>query len=153
MFSLRQLHRYLSVFFTPAILFFSFTGALQTFGLHESAQRGEPPPVAWIATLASVHKDQHLPQARARRAAPTATAAAPVATAPVAQPASAPTAEAPREEKSTLPLKLFVLTLAIGLCATSLVGLTIALTNPRSRKESAVMLVLGTLLPVLLLLM
>lgn len=152
MFSLRQLHRYLSVFFTPAILFFSFTGALQTFGLHESAKRGEPPPVAWIATLASVHKDQHLPQPRARRAA-APSVAAPVATAPVARPAAAPSAEAPREEKSTLPLKLFVLALAIGLCATSLVGLTIAFTNPRSRKESAVMLALGTLLPVLLLLM
>lgn len=145
MFNVRQLHRYLSVFFTPAILFFSFTGALQTFGLHESARRGEPPPVAWIATLASLHKDQHLPQARPRPAA------APVASAPAAA-RPAPAASAPHEEKSTLPLKLFVLALAIGLCATSLVGLTIALTNPRSRKESIVMLALGTLVPALLLL-
>lgn len=146
MFNLRQIHRYLSVFFTPAILFFSFTGALQTFGLHESARRGEPPPVAWIAAMASLHKDQHLPQARPRQAA------APAATAPaVVRRAPAPSAEAPQQEKSTLPLKLFVLALAIGLCATSLVGLTIALTNPRSRKESAVALVLGALLPALLL--
>ena len=69
MLNFRKLHRYLGVFFTPAILFFAFTGALQTFGLHESKQRGEPPPVAWIAALASVHKDQHLPQPR-RAAAP-----------------------------------------------------------------------------------
>jgi hypothetical protein len=143
MFNLRQLHRYLGVFFTPAILFFSFTGALQTFGLHESARRGEPPPVAWIAAMAAVHKDQHLPQARPRAVAPAPGGA---------RQAPAPSAEAPHQQKSTLPLKLFVLALAIGLCVTSLVGLTIALTHPRSRKESALMLVLGTLLPALLLL-
>jgi hypothetical protein len=147
MLNLRQIHRYLSVFFTPAILFFSFTGALQTFRLHESAQRGAPPPVAWIAAMASVHKDQHLPHARPRPADPAQ--AAPGTT--VARPVRAPSAEAPDQEKSTLPLKLFVLALAIGLCVTALVGLTLAFTNPRSRKQSAVMLVLGTLLPAVLL--
>lgn len=147
MLNLRQIHRYLSVFFAPAILFFSFTGALQTFRLHESAQRGAPPPVAWIAAMASVHKDQHLPRARPRPADP---AQATTAT-NVARPVRAPSAEAPDQERSTLPLKLFVLALAIGLCVTALVGLTIAFTNPRSRKQSAVMLVLGALLPALLL--
>lgn len=147
MLNLRQIHRYLSVFFTPAILFFSFTGALQTFRLHESAQRGAPPPVAWIAAMASVHKDQHLPHARPRPSDPAQ--AAPATN--VARPVRAPSAEAPDQEKSTLPLQLFVLALAIGLCVTALVGLTLAFTNPRSRKQSAVMLVLGTLLPALLL--
>ena len=147
MLNLRQIHRYLSVFFTPAILFFSFTGALQTFRLHESAQRGAPPPVAWIAAMASVHKDQHLPHAHPRPADPAQ--AAPATN--VARPVRAPSAEAPDQEKSTLPLKLFVLALAIGLCVTALVGLTLAFTNPRSRKQSAVILVLGTLLPALLL--
>lgn len=147
MLNLRQIHRYLSVFFTPAILFFSFTGALQTFGLHESAQRGAPPPVAWIAAMASVHKDQHLLQARPQLAGP----AQPATATNAARPARAPSAEATDQEKSTLPLKLFVLALAIGLCITALVGLTIAFINPRSRKQSAVLLVLGTLLPALLL--
>ena len=147
MLNLRQIHRYLSVFFTPAILFFSFTGALQTFRLHESAQRGAPPPVAWIAAMASVHKDQHLPHARPRPADPAQT----VPATNVARPVRASSAEAPDQEKSTLPLKLFVLALAIGLCVTALVGLTLAFTNPRSRMQSAVMLVLGTLLPALLL--
>ena len=148
MLNLRKLHRYLSVFFTPAILFFSFTGALQTFRLHESAERGAPPPVAWIAALASVHKDQRLPRARPLLAGP----AQPARAANVARSARAPFAEAPDQEKSALPLKLFVLALAIGLCVTALVGLTIAFTNPRSRKQSAVVLVLGMLLPPLLLL-
>jgi hypothetical protein len=153
MLNLRKLHRYLGVFFTPAILFFAFSGALQTFGLHESKQRGAPPPVAWIAALASVHKDQHLPQER--HAAPPVKAAGPDAAAPARPPtpAKAPSsaAEGRAPEKSTLPLKLFVLAVAIGLCVTSLVGLTLAFNNPRNRKETGVMLVLGTLVPLLLL--
>jgi hypothetical protein len=150
MLKLRQLHRYLGVFFTPAILFFAFSGALQTFGLHESKERGAPPPVAWIAALASVHKDQHLPEDRA--SLPAAAPGAGQAQAPAAVPA--PPAAPPvvhEASKSPLPLKLFVLALAIGLCATSLVGVTIAFSNPRSRRPTALMLVLGTLVPALLL--
>jgi hypothetical protein len=150
MLKLRQLHRYLGVFFTPAILFFAFSGALQTFGLHESKERGAPPPVAWIAALASVHKDQHLPEDRA--SLPAAASGAGQAQAPAAVPA--PPAAPPvvhEASKSPLPLKLFVLALAIGLCATSLVGVTIAFSNPRSRRPTALMLVLGTLVPALLL--
>jgi hypothetical protein len=148
MLKLRQLHRYLGVFFTPAILFFAFSGALQTFGLHESEQRGAPPPVAWIAALASVHKDQHLPEVRAQlpAAAPGTVLAPPAAP---AAPAAPPVVH--EASKSPLPLKLFVLALAIGLCATSLVGVTIAFSNPRSRRQTALMLVLGTLVPALLL--
>lgn len=152
MLNLRKLHRYLGVFFTPAILFFAFTGALQTFGLHESEQRGEPPPVAWIAALASVHKDQHLPQPRqaaAPRKAPVVDAAPPPDTA-AAKPRP-PAADAHEKGKSTLPLKLFVLAVAIGLCISSLLGMTLAFSNPRNRKEAGVMLMLGTLLPLLLL--
>jgi hypothetical protein len=148
MLTLRQLHRYLGVFFTPAILFFAFSGALQTFGLHESEQRGAPPPVAWIAALASVHKDQHLPEPRPQARAADHAQAQPEGPAE-ARPAAPP---APHEAtKSPLPLKLFVLALAIGLCATSLVGVTIAFNNPRSRRQTALMLVLGTLVPLVLL--
>lgn len=159
MLKLRKFHRYLGVFFTPAILFFAFSGALQTFGLHESAYRSEPPPVAWIATIASVHKDQHLPQ---EGKAPTIepAASAPNAGLPVKPPEAAPaaaqskvTAAEQKKNKSTLPLKLFVLTLAIGLCVSALVGVTIAFTNARNRKLAAIMLVLGTLLPAVLLFM
>lgn len=154
MLNLRKLHRYLGVFFTPAILFFAFSGALQTFGLHESKQRGAPPPVAWIAALASVHKDQHLPQARHAAPPPQtpgAAAAAPSHEQPATAKVQSPVADMHAPEKSTLPLKLFVLAVAIGLCVTSLVGLTLAFNNPRNRKEAGVMFVLGTLVPLLLL--
>ena len=56
--SLRQLHLYLGCFFAPLVAFFSLTGILQTYRLHE-APKNQPPP-AWIKTLATVHKDQRL---------------------------------------------------------------------------------------------
>ena len=159
MLKLRQFHRYLGVFFTPAILFFAFSGALQTFGLHEGAHRDEPPPVAWIATIASVHKDQHLLQESNAPAIKPA-ASAPNAGLPVKAPEAARavaqskvTASEQKKKKSPLPLKLFVLTLAIGLCVSALLGVTIAFTNTSNRKAAAIMLVLGTLLPAVLLFM
>ncbi len=54
--SLRQLHLYLGCFFAPLV---AFTGILQTYRLHE-APKNQPPPPAWIRSLAMVHKDQHL---------------------------------------------------------------------------------------------
>jgi hypothetical protein len=57
--SLRQLHLYLGCFFAPLVAFFALTGILQTYRLHE-APKNQPPPPAWIKTLATVHKDQHL---------------------------------------------------------------------------------------------
>jgi hypothetical protein len=34
--NLRLLHRYMGLFFSPAILFFAFSGGLQVFNLHKS---------------------------------------------------------------------------------------------------------------------
>ena len=144
--TLRQLHRYLGVFFTPAILFFAFSGALQTLGLHEGAVHGAAPPYPWIATIAALHKDQHLPKRRASppQAIPVA-AAPPVAESHDAVPPAAP-------QPSALPLKLFVLALAAGLCLSSLTGMYLALANPRTRVASGATLAAGAVLPLLLLL-
>src|SRR5579862_7174126 len=55
---LRKVHLYLGVFTAPALLFFAFTGALQTFSLHETAQGSSYKPPAWIAELGQLHKKQ-----------------------------------------------------------------------------------------------
>src|ERR1700722_6393355 len=55
---LRKLHLYIGVFIAPALLFFAFTGALQTFSLHETTQGSSYKPPAWLATLAQLHKKQ-----------------------------------------------------------------------------------------------
>lgn len=152
MINARRLHRFLGVFFTPTILFFAFSGALQTFGLHESPRRGEPPPVAWIADIASIHKEQKLRSKDSHEHG--ATPAGEAATAPrSAPPPSASQAAGPAQEESWQPLKLFVLLMAIGLSLSSLIGVYLALSNPRARGEAGMALALGAILPLLLLLL
>ena len=68
----RWLHLYFGVFITPALLFFAFTGALQTFSLHEAGHepsRSNYKPPAWLASLAQLHKKETL-EVPARRPRP-----------------------------------------------------------------------------------
>lgn len=143
---LRQFHRHIGLFFTPAILFFCVSGAFQTLGLHED-HTGKHPPLAWIATIASIHKDQRLPRARPAPTPEMAKALQAVAKAREAAPPPVHQAKAP----SPIPLKAFVLLLALGLILTSLLGATIALTSAATRKSAAIALVLGTAVPTVLL--
>src|ERR1700745_3679843 len=55
---LRLIHLYFGVFIAPAILFFAFTGALQTFSLHETTRGSSYKPPAWAVILAHIHKKQ-----------------------------------------------------------------------------------------------
>lgn len=54
----RKVHLYFGVFISPALLFFAFTGALQTFSLHETTQGSSYKPPAWLAAWAQLHKKQ-----------------------------------------------------------------------------------------------
>ena len=54
----RMWHSYAGAFFAPAILFFSVTGAFQTFNLHKPMPGYDPPAV--LQALASMHKNQNL---------------------------------------------------------------------------------------------
>ena len=142
---LRQLHRYVGVFLAPAILFFAFSGAVQTFRLGEDKGWGGPPPAA-LVWMTSVHKDQSLPHTKPEKPAPK----------PDAVKAGAK-ADDDRHHQgghgpSPLPLKIFVVILALGLITSTLLGLTIALTNRATRRVSVMLAVAGTVLPLLLLL-
>lgn len=140
----RQLHLYLGTFFAPAIIFFSLTGALQTFGLHES--RGGTRHPAWIAELASIHKDQTLPQPRPAMRPPAG------ASGGEAKPPAGPAAEPIRRGPSPLPLKIFVLFMALGLISTTLLGIYMAFKyNPKNQKLVWGLLLGGIVLPLLLL--
>src|SRR3982750_3650156 len=55
---LRLIHLYTGVFIAPAVLFFAFTGALQTFSLHETTRGSSYKPPAWAVLLAQIHKKQ-----------------------------------------------------------------------------------------------
>jgi len=55
---IRKLHLYLGCVFAPLIIFFSITGAWQTFSFHESSKDKTYTPPAWISKLSEVHKNQ-----------------------------------------------------------------------------------------------
>lgn len=128
----RQYHFYLGMLFAPAILLFALSGALQTFRLPETKGYGSRPP-GWIVWMASVHKDQSLPHTKPE----------PLPNAkPSAKPAEVPRkgGHRPSERISPLPLKVFVAIMSIGLLASAILGIFIALTNQTMRRTSIIIL-------------
>lgn len=139
--TLRRYHLYLGMFFAPAILLFSLSGALQTFRLQEEKGWGSNPP-GWIVWMASVHKDSRLPKAKPAEAGDHKPAPPKAAPKP---PAGKP--------PFTLPMKIFVALLSAGLIFSTLLGILIALNNRATRRVSLGMLAAGTVLPLLLLML
>ncbi len=141
---LRRIHHYIGVFFTPAILLFALSGALQTFRLQEEKGYGGTPPT-WIVWMASVHKDSATPRDRSgERKAKRPVASVAERGRPIAKPASS--------KPSRLPMQVFVALLSVGLIVSSVLGVLIALNNAATRRVSILMLVIGTTLPLLLML-
>ncbi len=136
---LRRYHLYIGLVLAPAIIFFAFSGAIQTIGWQD-----DPAPAAWISTIASIHQKQAVP--RARKPRPAAPAAA--ESARPDRPREASVAKGP----SPIPLKAFVVLLAVGLIASAALGIAVALANRATRRTSVIMLAIGLVLPPLLLL-
>src|SRR3977135_3574218 len=78
----RLTHLYLGVFIAPALLFFAFTGALQTFSFHETTRGSSYKPPAWIVTPAQTHKTQTMAVPVKKLPPPTASPASPKADKP-----------------------------------------------------------------------
>ncbi len=142
----RQMHLYLGTFFAPSILFFALTGAVQVIGLHEGHPGSPYRPPAWIEKLAQVHKKQTLstrhdrPPAGARDREPVERRPAPEEGGP------------PKESGSAIPMKAFVLLMSIGLILTTCLGIYMSFKYNRSRRLVWGLLIVGTLLPICLLL-
>lgn len=116
---IRQLHLYLGALFAPILIFFAFTGALQTFSFHESPKGSSYIPPSWIVTLSEVHKNQR------------------------------PSHE--RGVLSSMPLKWFVLLMALGLVSTSVLGIYMAFEYNRDKRVVWGLIILGVILPIILL--
>lgn len=142
---LRRYHLYLGMFFAPAILLFSLSGALQTFRLQEEKGWGGTPP-GWINWIASVHKDSRLPKA-----------IAPEAHEHEGDHKPAPPRAGPRPPEGKppfkLPMQIFVVLLSIALIVSTVLGILIALNNRAVRGVSFAMLAAGTVLPLILLML
>jgi hypothetical protein len=159
----RLLHLYLGVFTAPALLFFAFTGALQTFSLHETTKGSSYKPPAWAVTLGQIHKKQTpvVPVRKPQPPAPEATAHGAGDGGPqheakkkgadanaVAQPAQPPAPEGRKHHP--LPLKIFFLIVSIGLFLSTLTGIYMSYKYMRNRTVVTVLLLLGAIIPVVL---
>ena len=157
---LRQLHLYLGVFTAPAILFFAFSGALQSFGLNDRSQDGSYVPPHWLSVMAQIHKKQssELPQRRL---------------APAQAPAQGPSQTAGREshknaetrppqiqvqtppprfpEHNPLPMRIFFLVVCAGLVTSTLTGLWMSWKYRRSKALLVGLFLAGLVIPLILL--
>jgi hypothetical protein len=140
---IRLLHRYMGLFFSPAILFFAFSGAMQTFNLHEVNKTTGYVPPKWIVEMAQIHKKQTLalPKEKAKPVVPESAPRDPAAQKGVA----------PRRSPAFL-LKCFVLAMSVGLMATTFLGIYMAFRYDVKRRILWGMLIAGTLLPIVMML-
>jgi hypothetical protein len=156
----RLVHLYFGVFISPALMFFAFTGALQTFSLHETTRGSDYKPPAWAVTLGQIHKKQ-TPVVN-KKPAPPAQASDAGAGKPrhhddtpnSAPPATAPSAPAAALAKphNPLPLKIFFLIVAIGLFTSTLSGIYMSYKYVRNRMLVTSLLLAGIVIPVLMVL-
>jgi len=141
--SVRLIHLYLGVFIAPALLFFAFTGALQTFSLHETTRGSSYKPPAWAITLGQLHKKQTT-VVPIRKLPPPDKPVSPTA---VAQPAPATPAARPH---NTMPLKIFFLIASIGLSTSTLTGLYMSYKYIRNKLLVTGVLAAGIIVPIVL---
>lgn len=177
---LRAVHLYLGVFTAPALLFFAFTGALQTFDLHEAARGSDYKPPAWLQAISHLHKKESL-DVPVRRALPGASHGDAAMRDPTAREADAPrdrdaasasasvsttaqnngadakaraqgdrASNAPR--RNLLPMKIYFALVAASLFLSTLTGVYMASRMSRSAGRIAAILAAGIIVPLLLLL-
>lgn len=144
MMAARVWHAYAGAFFAPAILFFSITGAFQTFNLHKPQPGYRPPAV--LQALASMHKNQNLHVKSADDAAPKAGKHAKSAKADQAAPSPTPSAMV-----AQWTLKVFAALVSVGLVATTVLGLYMSWQTTR-RRAVLLWFAAGVVLPILVML-
>lgn len=138
---LRHCHLYLGVFTAPALIFFAFTGALQTFSLHEAHRGSSYKPAKWAVVLGQIHKKQ-TPVVPVRKAAPPVAAQTGAPT-----PASAPT---PARPHHPLPMKIFFLIVSLALFVSTATGLVMSYRHIRKRSLINWLLFAGVVIPICL---
>jgi len=143
--TIRQMHLYTGVFFAPTIIFFAFTGFLQTYSWHEGANAPR-----WIVALENVHTHQRMPppppaaDAASQTPATTPTVSAP----PPAQASAAPARPTPPRRKRSAPLRAFMGLMAVGLIGSSLAGIYMGFRLGRSASLIWGLLLSGIIIPV-----
>jgi hypothetical protein len=148
--TLRQWHAYVGLVIAPSVLFFSLTGVIQIFSLHEA--HGSYHPAVLLEKLSGVHRDQvfeephdhdapghDAPDHDAPHAAPGAAAGQP------------PADEDEKQSVSTYVLKWFFTIVSLGLIASTLIGIWMGTTQTRRKGLAWTLLIAGTVVPIALL--
>jgi hypothetical protein len=157
---LRLIHFYLGVFFAPTIIFFAFSGMLQTFSFHEN--HDGKPGIPWVTALSEVHKNQRVPNTWTAKEPAPQPVAKPITAAPTADKSAKPTATSasptsnpapPKRRPKSFALKVFVGLMSEGLILTSLLGIYMAFKYARGPLLICGLLIAGTSLPIALLYM
>ncbi len=168
----RKTHLYFGLFIAPALLFFAFTGAMQTLSLHEAAGTAYKPP-AVLAIWGQIHKKQTwvLPARRPpasdnHRDSPASATGTPArigsgagsaaegpkfSAAPAGSPGGQPPVTLAGKQRQHLPLKLFFVLVSIGLFTSTLTGVYMAYKYDRNKILVTGILVAGAVLPIMLL--
>jgi hypothetical protein len=157
---LRKLHLYVGVFIAPALLFFAFTGAMQSFSLHETTQGSSYKPPAWLVALGQLHKKQttDVPVRKQRPVAPDQPSAdakkvdkaAPLPLANTAPSGAKPEPSTPRP-KTHLPMKIFFVLVSAGLLVSTLTGIYMVYKYSRRKVLISGLLLAGIIVPILIL--
>jgi len=144
----RLTHLYLGVFIAPALIFFAFTGFIQTFSLHETTRGSDYKPPAILVKLGQLHKKQTL-IVPARRPQPPAVSTGEKPKDNAATALAKP-AEAPAKPKNLLPMKLFFALVSVGLLISTVTGLYMSYKYIRNVKLITALWIAGIIVPVLL---
>jgi predicted small lipoprotein YifL len=149
--SVRLIHRYIGLFFSPTILFFAITGGLQMFGLHESARGSSYVPPNILVHLSQLHKKGtlYLPP---RKVAPPDSAKS-----DGAKP-DGPKLETPKPTQASLAtpapnslaMKIFFAATALALAISTCTGLIMGWKYARRKSIVLLTLAAGVLIPVIL---
>lgn len=140
---LRQWHAYIGLFIAPSVLFFALTGAVQLFDLHKAHESYRP--AALVEMLSALHTDQvfERPQDHAPHGDGSAVGAGDDAAQRGAQ-------DDDKVSSMTLVVKWFFLIVALGLSASTSIGVWMGVTQIRRRAVGWLLLAAGVLIPVCL---
>jgi hypothetical protein len=144
---LRLTHLYLGIFIAPTVLFFAFTGILQTFSLHENSRDASYVAPAWIVRLAQLHKKQTL-ELSARK--PQSVSASGPGKPDAQKKQSAPAQPSEQPVRNLLPMKVFFAIVGVGLIVSTFTGLYMSYRIGRSKVVMALVFLAGIIVPAFL---
>ena len=145
----RRIHLLLGAFFAPGILFFAFSGMLQTLEVNE--RKGDVPPPAWVSHISQVHKNQSWTLRRRPPGPPPGAQAQAPGGAEAPRPPRPPQQEEEHEAFGHELLQAFFAALGIGLMISTCTGIAMAWEMKDDRVLAACLFAAGAIIPIALL--